>query len=162
MNIVLEGPDNAGKSTLAKIIGDTMGWPVVGSEGREKYAGEINDRIKRYFQDYQEKHIFDRHPVVSQGIYRMLHHKTAVDEALEEAFYDANPLLIYCRPPSIERGLDGHIAREDDDDEYLKTVEDNYRQLVQAYDDWALKHAFLLYRIGDDPTKIINAIYGVF
>lgn len=161
MNIVLEGPDNAGKSTLATQISKVMGWPMVGSEGREKYPNEINDRIRRYFKDYPDQHIFDRHPVISQSIYRMLHDKTPVEEPLEEAFYDMKPILIYCRPAEISRGLKGHIAREDDDEAYLKSVEDNYYRLVAAYDDWALKHTFMMYRIGDDPAKVINAIYGV-
>lgn len=154
MKVILEGPDNAGKSTLAKAIGDKFNWPIIGSEGREKYPGEINERIKRYMDLHQNNVIYDRHPCVSQEIYRVLHGKSAVETDLIKQFYESEPLFIYCRP-AVGRGMKGHIARDDDSPEYLQMLEKKYGDLLRLYDAWALNHAQVVYRIEDNSLDMI-------
>lgn len=159
MDIVLEGPDNAGKSTLAGFISTELNRITVHSEGREKYANEINERINRYFGLYHDV-VYDRHPVVSQTIYHMIVENTEVDHELATRFYDSKPLIIYCRPDP-ERGMEGHITKEYDAPDYVQKIQDNFRQLVSVYDTWALKKANMIYRIGDDVPKLITAIKGL-
>lgn len=160
MNIILEGPDNSGKSTLAEHLGTFMGLEVVKSEGREKWPGEVNDRIRRYNSQYN-KVIYDRHPVVSQTLYNLIKTNTPVDEELLQQFYQEKNILVYCRP-LIERKMEGHVAKDYDEPEYLATIEEKYGPLVKLYDEWALSHAHFLYRIGDDRTRLLEALKGAY
>lgn len=160
MHIILEGPDNAGKSTLAMRLATELKRQVIQSEGREKYPGEINERVKRYINDYRtQPSIFDRHPVVSQEIYALVKSNTPVDNLLSVEFYNSRPLFVYCRAKPT-RGMVGHVAKAYDEPDYLKTIEDTYPRLVKAYDDWALNHAHFVYRIGDNMVQLSNAIKG--
>lgn len=158
MEIIIEGPDNAGKSTLAKMIGEALGRQVIPSEGREKYDGEINDRVNRYFKDYNNV-IFDRHPVVSQAVYFICGNKTNVNEELVEKFYKQQNIYVYCRP-LIGRKLKGHVVKDYDDPAFLEEIEKKYDSLVAAYDKWALEKANFIYRIGDNITNILKGIEG--
>lgn len=156
MEIILEGPDNAGKSTLAKMISEAIGRAVISSEGREKYPGEIVERIVRYSRDHQGV-IFDRHPVVSQTIYSLVKSNTPVPEELIKEFYTGKNFFIYCRS-NLERGLEGHVVKEHDDEEYLARIQNSLGPLLEAYDKWALQHANYIYRIGDNITHLINLV----
>lgn len=158
--IILEGPDNAGKSTLAKQIAESRGAIVIPSEGREKYPGEINERVRSYLDLYDGLNVvFDRHPVISQTIYFNIKPNTPVDYDLVVEFYKTNPLFIYCYA-TTERGMHGHVAKDYDDPNYIKAIEDNFDKLVTEYNKWALKKAHLIYRIGDDVKQLINIING--
>ena len=159
MEIILEGPDNAGKSTLATYLGKALDRNIVSSEGREKHPGEINERVQRYFATYRNV-VFDRHPVISQSIYFICGNKTSVNQDLVDKFYRENNLFIYCRPAD-DRGLAGHIEKAYDDPAFLKEIADKYGQLLFAYDKWALNYANIIYRIGDPIKNIINQIEGV-
>lgn len=158
VDIVIEGPDNAGKSTLAELIRVATHRLVQPSEGPEKYPGEVNDRVIRYMADYGDI-IYDRHPCVSQSIYSIVKANTPVNEELIKAFYDSKPLIIYCRP--IGKGLDGHVIKPHDSPDFIESLETNYDKVVAEYDKWGLSHAAIIYRMGDDETRILNFIKGV-
>src|ERR1043166_7927791 len=66
--IVIEGMDNSGKSTLARVIADHMGLAIQESEGPPRSADEINERVDRY-SSMRDTHLFVRHPCVSNPIY---------------------------------------------------------------------------------------------
>lgn len=158
IDIIIEGPDNAGKSTLAELIKIATHRLVVPSEGPEKYPGEVSDRVRRYMAEHQGV-IYDRHPCVSQSIYSLVKNNTPVDEELVKKFYEGKPLLIYCRP--IGKGLDGHVVKEHDQEDFLNSLEKNYDRVVEEYDLWGLRRAAIIYRIGDDTSRVLNFIKGV-
>lgn len=148
MIIVLEGIDNAGKSTLAKYIAHRIHWQVYPSEGPPKYRGEMNIRIHRYA--LLDNVIFDRHPVVSQSIYRSIRtgaDAAGMDPSLVEDFYNRDPLFIYCDPGS--RGMIGHTHNDGiDTEEHLEQVIEGYDHMLSLYRLWAIEHAHIIYRIG--------------
>lgn len=157
MNIVLEGPDNAGKSVLGRRLAEDIRWTYERSRGAEPYPGEILERIRSYFSLYCR--VFDRHPCISQNIYRGLSKGTEVPDHLIEEFYTQKPIIVYCRPRNPEHGILGHVAdNHNDTSEYLVALGKVYPQIVEAYDKWALQHAHFIYRIGDDEQRIITAI----
>lgn len=150
--IVLEGPDNSGKSTFAAMLAQRTGRRIQGSEGPPKPGESINDRIRRYSALVAvEPMIFDRHPVISQPIYSMLAgNPQQVEPELIAEFYDSRPTLVYCDPG--ERGMEGHIEKpEHDCPEHIEQVHKHYYDLLNAYREWALKHAQFVYRISDGP-----------
>lgn len=168
MNVIIEGPDGAGKSTLIERLVDVNG-PLVRSlvgahlymplrvqagEGPPKYPREINERTLRYLD---MKHtIFDRHPCVSQPIYgemRKLTFAGAVEEILPSSllhFYEQDNLFIYCRAQRLMR----HVVKAHEDLKHVATVEEKYALLVDMYDKWAAMRANLTYRIGDDIDAV--------
>lgn len=155
MNIVLEGPDNAGKSTLASLISSALCRPIIVSEGREKFPGEVNERVTRY-KEFKEV-VFDRHPVISQTVYSLVKPNTPVHPVLIEEFYNTKPFLIYCRPLP-QRKMEGHVVKDYDDPAYLAEIEQKYTALTEHYDLWALHRAAMIYRIGDDTDLLITML----
>lgn len=160
MQIVLEGPDNAGKSTLAAFLSERLGLPIQHSGGPSKYPGEVNERAQRFNADTSDL-IYDRHPCVSQNIYQAAL-KTGGELVIEEhldAFYKLEPFIIYCRN---ERGVEGHQMSEHSSEEYFRQVERNMDDLCLEYDAWGLDHANLIYRIGDNMEDVANACAAVW
>jgi len=160
--IVLEGPDNAGKSTLAQFLSRELGYTIQGSEGPPKGPGEMDQRLERYAK-LPTTTIFDRHPVVSQPIYCSLRGGDPQFNVKhwEQWFYkEAQPTIIYCDP--LERGLDGHKRNTVDTDEHLQQIHDNYMLLTNSYRKWALRYAHHIYRIGDGMGRILRAIKPSF
>lgn len=156
MNIVLEGPDNAGKSTLAKYLQEHLGLPLRHSGGPGKHPGEIQERVDRYYNDPHDM-IYDRHPCISQGIYlsalRLAGEYVTLDR--EERFYKSKPLIIYCR----NRGtMEGHVESEHTSREYVRRVELYFNDLCAAYDKWSLGRANIVYRIGDDMDAVVRIV----
>lgn len=158
-HIVIEGVDASGKSTLAREFQRTFNWDIQPSEGPPKYPGEMNRRLARYAR-YPLSHIFDRHPVVSQEIYgTMRTHSDDIDEIYLKHFYESDPVLIYCDP--LNRGMQSHTRSTIDTDHHLDQVSEHYPLLLTLYRDWAIKHAHLIYRIGDKTRPLINAVKGM-
>lgn len=153
MSIILEGPDNAGKSTLAAFLTKELSLPIKHSGGPSKYPGEVNARALQFNGD-PACMIYDRHPCVSQNLYvealknggELVHQRT-IDE-----FYAAGHFIVYCRPIALD--LSGHQMSEHSSDQYFEEVRRNYCRLLAVYDAWALEHAHLVYRIGYDMNKV--------
>lgn len=143
INIVLEGPDASGKSTLAAYLANHLQRTIIPSEGPEKHPGEINERVRRY--QIHKGVIFDRHPCVSQPIYGLLAENTPIDQELLDEFYSSSPILIYCSGGSFDK----HEATEHDTADHLKAVEENYDRLARLYESWAVKHASYNYILGE-------------
>lgn len=159
--IIIEGIDNTGKSTIAQRLSSRLSLPVQGSEGPPRYPGELIERLTRYatFRDC----IFDRHPVVSQPIYRTLRHlgeDAIVPLSFVDQLYEKKPFFIYCDPPA-GRGLSGHLVKQRDSSVHLAAIAENYADLLSAYRGWAMQYATWWYRIGDDVDHLVNAVAAV-
>lgn len=154
MNIVLEGPDASGKSTLARYLSQELKRSIVPSEGPEKFPGEINERIRRY--RWFDNVIFDRHPCISQGIYSIFNGLTPPDRDLVFDFYETKPVLIYCMSTvSLDHQAKGH-----DSEDHLKMIEMNNAEIRRLYDQWGLDFAHFIYRVGSPMARILRAING--
>lgn len=157
MNIVLEGPDNSGKSTLARYLGERLQRPVIHSEGPDKYPGEIDERVRRY--ERFENVLFDRHPCVSQAIYgRKRASAQLVHTDLIIRFYMSRPVFVYCRE---WQGLDGHVVKEHDTEEHLKSIAENHEWIVRQYERWAIDRAHVWYRVGDNMEQVYKMLKGL-
>lgn len=154
MNVVLEGPDGGGKSTLAKMLGEALDMRVQQGSGPPKRPGEIERRMREYMQ--MRSTIFDRHPAVSQVVYGQLRGETMSPElaSLVIDFYHSPVLFVYCRSTDASR----HEVKPGEDPAHVATLTQRYSELVRHYDAWALDHAKLLYRIGDDTAELTDII----
>ena len=160
VKIIVEGPDNAGKSTLVEHLHRATGIPIVPGEGPAISTSEINDRVIRY-NAIGGPVIFDRHPCVSQVIYNGFRRPIRIDDPLIKKFYQQDDVFfIYCRG----RGLEGHQIKEHDHRvgadgrSHEDLVNAHHDNICTLYDYWALKHAHLTYRIGDDMDTIVRIV----
>lgn len=154
MIIVLEGPDNSGKSTLAKELAAILGFDIIHSGGPEKYPGEIVDRIKAY----QKKDwvIFDRHPVISQSIYCSYTEQISPPEELAEEFWEAHPFVVYCQG----RNLEGHRINLDvDNNHHLNIIEENYEKICRSYDNYFFTRKHFSYLKGVIPAGDVIRVF---
>lgn len=140
MNIILEGPDNCGKSTLALAINEATGLPIKSKEGRPKTWPAMLEKIRKY--EAIEGHIIDRHPIISQSIYGLLRSDPEIPSDLMKHFFDRMDLIIYCR---CLRPLDDHEASPTDTPEHLDMIQDKYWKVVNTYDNWAAICANIIY-----------------
>lgn len=154
MNVVLEGPDGAGKSYLAEAIAAATGMRVQQGSGPPRQPGEIERRMRDYAQ--MEDVIFDRHPAVSQPIYASLRGEEMSAEfwSLVDGFYRTRPVIVYCRSESPAR----HVVKSGENPTHIAAVNERYPFLVRAYDEWAPRHAHLLYRIEDGLLDVVVRI----
>ena len=135
MRIIVEGPDNAGKSTLCRSLAVMTGREIIKSCGREASPSQIisccQDLLSK--PDYV---IHDRHSIISQTIYgNAVWPNTAIPQGMIDCLYNQQkPLFIYCRARP-DRGMEEHVATEMDTKEYLEAITHNYEELVHAYDE---------------------------
>lgn len=152
MIIVVEGPDNSGKSTLIRHLANQLGVNVIPGEGPGRSDDEINERVRRYAT--MDNVIFDRHPCVSQPLYN--HFRSGgpqIDPQLLREFYDQDVIFIFCRG---RMSLTDHVIKDHDMDVtdaagivHADTVRDNHLSICATYEEWAMDHAHFTYRIGD-------------
>jgi hypothetical protein len=157
--IVVEGIDNSGKSTLAERIAHRFLRPVQESEGPPTATETIDERIVRYMeQDATQPVVYARHPCVSQPIYAGIkgNRGDVVSPELIEAFYNLEPILIYCDP--LDRGMSAHKIKEHDTPEFIADLESKYITTLWEYRAWAVKHAKIVWRIGDDEELLMQLV----
>lgn len=157
IDIVFEGPDGGGKSTLIEYVARMRKLPVVPGEGPPKYPGEMDIRLRRMLQRTMSG-LFDRHPAISEPIYGSLRGSTLPSATLIRQFYERHPFIVYCRPRNLDDALKSHVLGKYDTEDHLDLIAQHYPRIVSMYDEWALDHANYIYRIGDDMNRVVLAI----
>jgi thymidylate kinase len=154
VNVILEGPDGGGKSTLAEYLANQLDLRIQQGSGPPKHPGEIEERLRAYLD--MDGVIFDRHPAISDPIYNVLRGTRESPEfkAMMTEFYGQPSLIIYCRSTNAAR----HKVKEGEHPEHIKMLTEKYERLVQVYDQWALERAHLMYRIGDDRSALTDVV----
>jgi len=154
--IIIEGMDNSGKSTLALSLARRLHYTVQESEGPPRDAREINDRCRRYSQ--LQNTLFVRHPVISNSIYGQFRPEgDPIEDAVREEFYAGQHLIIYCDP--LDRSLTDHVVKDHDTPEHLAMIREQQINIRILYRNWAIRHAHVLYRIGDDMDRVCDMVY---
>lgn len=157
-NVVLEGPDGGGKSTLAEQLTTCVaGLRLQLGAGPPRAPGEIEARLASYLK--MEWTLFDRHPAISQPIYAALRGELLSPEfvAMAPMVY-ANALIIYCRSTTPER----HVVKPGENPEHVRKLTERYGDLLRAYDSWACERADIIYRIGQtDSDEIYHVVRTV-
>ena len=97
MNIILEGFDGTGKSTLAKAIEKDVGLTVYHSDGRPLDRQDYDHRLheRRKFVEHHPNVLFDRHTVISEHIYRNTGGAT-FDDILCEIMACRIEVIVHC------------------------------------------------------------------
>lgn len=126
--LILEGPDGAGKTTLAREIMDHWGIemaPRVVDKDTNKMT-DLVTWVEENVAEGKQWKLFDRHRLISEPIYgSIVRAKPSDDEFMKmnwmkrvmQQFYDTEPLIIYCMPPleivkeNVRRDDDNAVVR---------------------------------------------------
>ena len=137
--IVLEGPDNAGKSTLGKQLSERFGVDVHHSSNPKMTYAELRDKMREVINDPRRDAIYDRVPLISEGIYGTLlrgvnRFNCHEGSGLWQLFAAARPLIIYCRPndSTLSVGLE---FKPDETEDHIKAVKEKHLHIAHAYDE---------------------------
>jgi hypothetical protein len=167
-NVVVEGPDNTGKSTLIRDLCQAIPeLTLVPGAGPERYPGEINVRVRPMLE--MTNCIFDRHPCVSQMIYgRFRSDATMIEPSLLDRFYNSNPFFIYCFG-SID--MASHVKKDYDTLEHLAMLNRHREDIEEEYTRWAYRHHVQVWYamscvavhwgINDPPSNFYQSSKGV-
>ena len=157
MNIVLEGPDNAGKTTLANAIAEEIGWPIKPKEGKPDTFEQTLQKIRFYLS--LDRLIIDRHPMITQLIYgQVLRDDPQPSRDLMERFLYQRPIIIYCR--CLKLRLKGHEASPTDTKEHLRLLDDKYEKIVDLYDEIMIRFASIIYTDWDQLPRVVAMVKG--
>lgn len=136
MFVVIEGPDNSGKSTLAKYLADRIDFPLQHSGGPPKSDDEFAFRLDRLFR--MDDVIFDRFPVISEAVYGpILSRESLITPTSKIRFFARKPIIIYCRPPLnvLMRVVDGHEVKDHETAAHVAAVKAHAMALIHRYDE---------------------------
>lgn len=136
--IILEGPDNAGKTTLGKHLVAELGLELIHGGDAPKDLAECWTRIDK-IMDHPNPAIFDRVIQISEQIYGNVFRNTTFFDCHKEISRLRRkhyPLIIYCRPDiSKLLHLEEKDFRADEEKSHVKKVKENQQRIVNHYDD---------------------------
>ena len=139
MIIVVEGPDNAGKTTLVNWLASVTGMAVQHSGGPGKSPEEISNRCHRLLE--MDNVIFDRFPLISDRVYAPI--LRGVDNFTPESLAEISrrlrqrrSLIIYCRPKRdvLLHGIQDHKTHGHDTQEHIDQMKLHAEEIIDAYD----------------------------
>lgn len=164
MIIVIEGPDNAGKTTLSLWLAKQLKAILIKNEDVP-----IRDPAHLYSlvglglaaQAIAPHVIFDRHPAISEPIYGgILRGKSTIDSSRQSISYTFIDVIIYCRPPSYV--IKKSFLQRDQKSGVLDHLDD----IIEAYDLWSSsipeEILFIQYNFmgGWNRDSVLNRIRG--
>lgn len=157
VNIIFEGPDHAGKSTLARAVAEALHMPYQRSIGVPKTFEEVLERANHYLNNING-YIIDRHPCVSQPIYGQLRDDPPMPQSLITRFYDQNPVLVYCCAGIY---LQAHKPSPNDTPEHLEALKAKFDFICFEYERWATDCAHIWYHNYNETERVIAMLKGL-
>lgn len=134
-SVILEGPDGAGKSTLAKFLSELLGLPVIHTGGPPDSKTALEAKLELC----RQHGLFDRVPMISDPIYSTIAARPLYipRHELMEELARMNPVVVYCRGKT--RRMWENISQErkaHKSPDHLKQVMVEYSQVVDLYDEF--------------------------
>ena len=180
--IVVEGPDNSGKSTLIDWMIKSLPVHLIKHDrhGPPSGAWEIKTRTEIILQKaisspYKKGTVVDRFSLIGESIYGpILRGKDLWTEIprdkirFEQVFNNLDPFIIYCRPDkSTILDMSHHQLKDYDTKEHVCNVTKNQELIIQAYDNYFARmapHRFYKYNyeLGDEALVKLKQILGEY
>lgn len=139
--IILEGPDNSGKSTLAarlRALPHITYVDMLG--GRTKPHEETRAHTyRRLYETDEGIFVHERHHAISDLVYRTLDGAPKMFSEIERLgifnrLAEQHARVIYCRPPLEVAQSKEHVAALDDDDRWVKFALEKLPDAFRLYD----------------------------
>lgn len=141
MAIIVEGMDNAGKSTLAR----SFGLRVVHPGPRPETQGEEAMCLDYQLETCGLNRVMDRVTSISTPCYTG-NFASLYTEYLDAMLSQPHCVLVYCRPPmDIIKDFSHHSAKSYDDEAKIKWLQDNAEIIVARYDLYMSRFPHLKY-----------------
>lgn len=140
MILILEGPDNAGKSTLGQRLSVDLQMDLIHPGGPPKNIVEVIARCQEQSATFQLStevdFIYDRITCISDSIYRGRSEYSRIFEIYQGQLKSAkNVIIIYCRPSDARlKNFDDHIQKDHEDAAVVQHAKDNVDRIVEEYD----------------------------
>lgn len=171
--ILVEGPDNSGKSTLIEQLANEFElFKLDRPHGPPKTPEELYDRTLDAQNFYKSKmSIMDRNPVIGESIYGPILRRHNMWDDIKNKFecevelfskiLSGTIFLIYCRPPlDVLLDLTTHQVKSYDTKEHLESLSKNKSKIVEAYDKYMSKWATYTYNY-KDPSALNDLILTI-
>lgn len=138
MIVVLEGPDNAGKSTLAKKLSLDTGMEVCHPGGPPKDISLALARcMEQSFSFAIADHIdfiYDRITCISDRIYRGNSQYHEAFDHIRNSMFEFNVIVIFCFPSEARlRNFEDHVTKEHETDEVVQHAKRNVDRIISEY-----------------------------
>ena len=169
--IIIEGPDNSGKSTLIDSLVKDFNLLIADKpHGPPKNIADLVNRTsKLLLRQDSARYILDRHPLFSEAIYGpILRNKNLWDEnktmrdallnILDNANSEGTVFIIYCRPPDeVVLNFDTHLVKSYDTTEHLEGLKNKGHEIIKAYDNLMSSWADFKYNYKEkDSYKLLT------
>ena len=132
MTIIIEGPDNSGKSTLGKKLAADLGYPYNHSIRPKSTDSELQIYKHHTAQITPNLRVQDRCFAISDLVYGRVVRRTKSFSNLHQKMlldiYYSRSLFIYCRPSD-------EAIMECNGREQMRGVVDNFPRVIKEYDD---------------------------
>lgn len=153
LRLILEGPDNAGKSTLARFLQDHVPHVVYmhpGGAPKDMAAEAKCVEDQASFLLNNEFCILDRTTTISQRVYNP--DPTADRYRAEQLrrMQDLGALVVYCRPSTDQMmAVDKFLWKDYDTEEHKQKIIQRQHEFIQRYDEIMRRTAHVAYDFGD-------------
>lgn len=133
--VIFEGPDAAGKSTLARKVHIATGRPLYIAGGAPKDNEQMWQMIADQTKALKAGNIVDRVSCISQQIYRDgLWMDTQLQEMLN-SYVRSGAIIVYCRPPmNVLMDPNKHEWKPYDTEEWKNNILTRQATFVDRYD----------------------------
>lgn len=133
--IIVEGPDNSGKSEVVRSIAEEFRLVAIKNFRKPERPQDIDGFIARVIQSFAHSAVLDRCVLISEPVYGPLFREDSCisDRDAIIALLKINPAIVYCRP-SIEK-----IRATIDARPQMRGVPKKLDELVAAYDSFMEK-----------------------
>lgn len=151
--IVFEGPDNAGKSTIAKLVARTFDIPYQTAGPAPKNESEKISCLLSQLGLSGSIVVQDRLTAISQRVYSDASNRRLEEECLRIMINVPRFIVVYCRPP--ERTLmdfSTHKVKSYDTEESLSKIVSNQHIYIQRYDELMKRIPHIQYDWTDDQV----------
>lgn len=141
MAIILEGPDAAGKTTLARTLSGQFGMRLVVAGGAPKTPADVERYCKDQLKACEDRSaVIDRITPISHPIYnpkyRNAPNRAILDWYLNKMLERPDVIVVYCRPP-IEALMrpEKHQWKDYDTEEDKQKILNNQMIYIELYDE---------------------------
>lgn len=128
MNILFEGPDGSGKSTLIDQLRQRYYCHIIRTSGPPRSRNDVNEFLGLIATPGTVLKLIDRHPFISDPIYSWLLKRAPAIPNVIIPIPNIN-LIVYCRPPTDT--IKANLMTQ----EHLPGIIERIDDLITAYDE---------------------------
>lgn len=135
MAIIIEGPDNSGKTTLCEQLSKKLMMPVFHAGGPPASNSLALKLCAEQTEFLYQNVILDRITPISRQIYENRFRDPELNDRLKAMLAVPYCTLIYCRPPNEKlMDMSNHEVKPHDTPEHLAYVLENHHNFIELYD----------------------------